>query len=128
MRWWTVLPTALAWFDLFEETWNPAFLKAYDESLAHALVDSATFLPGESNREKVMDRLHAYSYFLEAILPRADRPECAQALCAGIDRVAHYTAAISPAFARSDVYAQLLRVRLWASDMGVVPLNVAYNA
>jgi hypothetical protein len=61
-----------------------------------------------------MDRLHAYGYFLEALLPRADRADCRAALGEGIERVSSYLREIAPVFVRSDVYAQLLRVKLLA--------------
>ena len=66
-----------------------------------------------------MDRLHAYCYFLEALLPE----EAAPALAEGIQRVAYFLHAIAPSFVRSDVYAQLLRLRLYADRSGVLPLD-----
>jgi hypothetical protein len=36
--------------------------------------------PGHPERPKVMDRLHAFGYFLEGLLPRASQPRCAVAL------------------------------------------------
>jgi hypothetical protein len=42
---------------------------------------------------------------------------------AGIERVASFLREIEPSFVRSDVYAQLLRMRLYAADAGVVPLD-----
>ena len=44
-------------------------------AVARALATHESFLPGESDREKVMDRLHAYCYFLEALLAVADRDD-----------------------------------------------------
>ena len=79
------------------------------------------FLPGSSQSERVMDHLHAFLYFLESLLPDIDHERCALALSDGIARVGRYLREISPLFARSDVYAQLLRVRLWAS--AAVPLD-----
>jgi hypothetical protein len=66
-----------------------------------------------------MDRLLAYLYFLESLLPALPLP----ALGEGIQRVAHFLHTIAPAFARSDVYAQLLRVRLYANAEGALPLD-----
>jgi hypothetical protein len=71
-----------------------------------------------------MDRLHAYCYFLEAMLACADDSRCAARLAAGIEKTAGYLREIAPAFARSDVYAQLLRVRLYAAACGVSPLDL----
>ncbi len=75
-----------------------------------------------------MDRLHAYSYFLEGLLPVLDRSDCAHAFSAGVDRAAAYLRAIAPEFARSDVYAQVLRLRLYGENMGVLPLDFAAAA
>jgi hypothetical protein len=78
---------------------------------------------GQSERLKVMDRLHAYSYYLEALLPVVGREECRAALENGIERTASLLRALAPEFVRSDVYAQLLRIRVLAGDCGAVPLN-----
>jgi hypothetical protein len=112
------LKAALAWLELD----NAA---PYEEALAGSLAGEASFLPGDADKERVMDRLHAYCYFLEGLLPRVGRPECARALARGIGRVAALLAEIAPVFARSDVYAQLLRVRLHADLLGALPLDRA---
>ncbi len=83
----------------------------------------ADFLPGHPERPKVMDRLHAFCYFLEGLLPRAADPRCAAALRDGIGLCARHLRDIAPEFERSDVYAQLLRIRLYADWLGVVPLD-----
>jgi hypothetical protein len=70
-----------------------------------------------------MDRLHAYCYFLEGLLPRATRSDCAPVLCAGIARVGRLLREIAPAFERSDVCAQLLRLRIYAAALEVAPLD-----
>jgi hypothetical protein len=70
-----------------------------------------------------MDRLHAYGYFLEGMLPCATDPRCIQATREGIARMAGWLREIGPVFARSDVYAQLLRARLFADWNGVEPLD-----
>jgi hypothetical protein len=69
-----------------------------------------------------MDRLHPYCYFLEALLYRA---ECAAVLASGIELVGRLLREISPQFERSDVCAQLLRVRLAAHHLGLVALDEA---
>jgi hypothetical protein len=117
------LKSAMAWYELFEATGEMDFLRAYDSAVEAALANEHDFLPGETNREKVMDRLHAYSYFLEGLLPVLDRSDCAHAFSAGVDRAAAYLRAIAPEFARSDVYAQVLRLRLYGEHMGVLPLD-----
>ena len=117
------LKSALAWRDLGDATGQSALRQPYERMLEYSLATHEAFLPGHPDRLKVMDRLHAYLYFLEALLPVADRPACRQALRTGIDRVAFHLRGIAPEFARSDVYAQLLRMRLYADRLGFVPLN-----
>jgi hypothetical protein len=72
-----------------------------------------------------MDRLHAFLYFLEGLLPRASEPRVATAIRDGIPRAAHFLREIAPEFDRSDVYAQLLRMRLYADRTGALPLDAA---
>ena len=66
-----------------------------------------------------MDRLHAYCYFLEALLYTSEQ----QALSSGINRVAQLLREIQPGFERSAVNAQLVRVRLVAHHLGIVLLD-----
>jgi hypothetical protein len=119
------LKSAMAWHDLAEATGDDAWRRPYEDVLGFSLRTYGSFLPGHSERNKVMDRLHAYAYFLEGLLPRAHDPLCAAALCDGIRRVAVYLREIAPEFERSDVYAQLLRVRLYADWAGVAALDRA---
>jgi hypothetical protein len=116
------LKAALAWRELFETTGDTEFRDAYDAVLCSALRDSTTFLPGHTDPLKVVDRLHAFLYFLEGVLPCEDERR-AVALCDGIHRVARHLADLAPVFERSDVYAQLLRIRLFADWLGIVPLD-----
>jgi hypothetical protein len=122
------LKSAMAWQELFEATGEMDFFRAYESAVTAALASDYDFLPGETNREKVMDRLHAYAYFLEGLTPMLHRSDCAHAFREGIDRLAAYLDEIAPLFARSDVYAQLLRVRLLGEVSGVVPLDQAVAA
>jgi hypothetical protein len=117
------LKSALAWYELSEVTGEAAFLRTWESALAAALANGPEFLPGAPDPHEVMDRLHAYGYFLEGLLPVANRPECAAALCAGVERIATHLREIAPVFARSDVYAQLLRLRLFAESAGVLALD-----
>jgi len=117
------LKSAMAWFDLFEVTGETDFLHAYQRALDAALSNERGFLPGDANCEKVMDRLHAYLYFLEGLMPVLDRAECAKAFREGLDRVAAYLREIAPQFVRSDVYAQLLRARLFGASLGAAALD-----
>ena len=117
------LKSAMAWHELFEATGEREFECGYESALQAALENDRQFLPGESDQHRVMDRLHAYGYFLEGLLPVLDRPECAEAFRSGVDRAARLLREIAPVFARSDVYAQLLRARLLGDARGVLPLD-----
>jgi hypothetical protein len=113
------LKSALAWHDIGDEHAAKLFGSAVDCALA----THESFLTGEADREKVMDRLHAYCYFLEALLAVPERPGVQRALACGIERVGLLLREIAPEFERSDVCAQLLRVRLVAHHLGAVPVD-----
>jgi hypothetical protein len=117
------LKPAMAWLDLADAGGDPAFRRLYDRVLDFALRDYPRFLPGHGDRLKVMDRLHAFCYFLEGLLPRASDEQCAAALREGIGRVAWHLREIAPEFSRGDVYAQLLRIRIYADWVGALPLD-----
>jgi hypothetical protein len=117
------LKAAMAWWDLADATGDVRFREPGDRVLERSLAGWTEFLPGHSDPHRVMDRLHAFCYFLEGMLPRATDPRCAAALAEGIARVACHLRQISPEFERSDVYAQLLRVRIFADWLGAVPLD-----
>ncbi len=104
------LKSALAWREVDDE-YAP---RLFDAMLAYSLTAHESFLSGEKDRERLMDRLHAYCYFLEALLFVADRDEVGDALSEGMRRVGSLLREIGPQFERSDVCAQLLRVRLIA--------------
>lgn len=112
------LKSALAWHNLAAITGTARFNEAFETALESALATHDSFLPA-ATPEKTMDRLHAYCYFLEGLLPVAERAAVRDAIREGIDRVSQYTREIAPRFVRSDVYAQLLRVRLWADAAGI---------
>ncbi len=117
------LKSAMAWHDLFTATGEAEFERHYERALAEGLATYQSFLSSEPDREKVMDRLHAFSYFLEGLLPVAARADCAAALSDGIGRAGAELRAIAPLFLRSDVCAQILRARLYAAALGAVPLD-----
>ena len=119
------LKAALAWRELAEATGDARFAKLYERALDNALATHKAFLPGSAEPHKVMDRLHAYLYFLEGLLPRAGDPRCADVIAHGIRRVSQYTEQIAREFARCDVLAQLLRVRLCAGVADVVGVEAA---
>ncbi len=143
------LKSALAWREAAEE----GGAKLYESVLAYSLATHESFLTAEPDREKLMDRLHAYCYFLEGLLAAAERAEVRAALASGLARAgALYReiagifwesvpteagsaegirvpdgsaggAAFVQAFERSNVAAQLLRVRLIAHHLGAVALD-----
>jgi len=119
------LKAAMGWYDLVEATADEHFREPYERVLDYSLGACGGFLPGHPERPKVMDRLHAFLYFLEGLLPRAQEPRCAAAIREGIGRAAHHLREIAPEFERSDVYAQLLRMRLYADRVGALPLDHA---
>ena len=113
------LKSAMSWLEFGEERYTCL----YESVLAGALRTHSSFLEAEPDRERVMDRLHAYCYFLEGLLPRATRSDCAPVLGAGIARAGELLREIAPTFERSDVYAQLLRLRIYADALRVAPLD-----
>ena len=122
------LKAGMAWWDLWEISGDARYRRLYEGLLEYALGDSTDFLPGHPRRRTVVDRLHAFLYFLEGLLPVAppgSDARAAAALCGGIERVARHLRSLAPEFERSDVYAQLLRVRLYADWAGVLPLDRA---
>jgi hypothetical protein len=112
------LKSALAWRDLGDEH----AARLFESVLAASLATHESFLVGAPD-DKMMDRLHAYCYFLEALLAVSDRADCRAALAWGIARAAALFREVSPLFERSDVSAQLLRVRLIAHYQGAVALD-----
>jgi hypothetical protein len=113
----------MAWVDLAHATGDASFRKPYDRVLDASLRNYAAFLPGHPERTKVMDRLHAFCYFLEGLLTGAGNGRACTAMKDGIAMVARLLREIAPEFARSDVYAQLLRARIYADRAGVMPLD-----
>jgi hypothetical protein len=113
------LKSALAWRDLGD----PKAARLFESALDAALKSHAGFLDAAPDAEKTMDRLHAYCYFLEALLWETGRADVLAALASGIARVATLLREIAPRFERSDVCAQLLRVRLIAHHLGAVELD-----
>lgn len=118
------LKAALAWRELELAGFAGEFDAAWRRALDHALATSQSFL-SLSPEAPVMDRLHAYLYFLEGLLACAERAECRRALADGIERVADLLERIAPAFERGDVRAQLLRVKLYADALAVRELGQA---
>ena len=120
------LKAALGWHELWQITKNERYLAAYRQLLNASVASHGSFLPGCDTDIPVVDRLHPYSYFLEGLLPMiAESPsaEVAEAMAEGIDRLAGFARILAPLFLRSDAVAQLLRVRVFADQYGVVPLD-----
>jgi len=120
------LKAAMSWRDVAEITGESALTDAYLEMVDAALATHSNFLPGESCEQRVMDRLHAYSYFLEGLIPMLHRPECVNVYGEGIWSISKWLQEIESTFVRSDVYAQLLRTRMYA--VGVLPIDTAAAA
>lgn len=116
------LKSALAWLDVGDGD-DDAGRRLFGAVLEYSLATHESFLAEERDREKLMDRLHAYCYFLEALLFVSEQSAIKRALRWGIDRVAALLREIAPEFERSDVCAQLLRVRLVAHYAGIVALD-----
>ncbi len=117
------LKAAMAWAELADTGADTYLRQHYERLLAHSLETHRAFLPGDADPLRVMDRLHAYCYFLEGMLPRAGEERCAEAIREGIRKVEGLLREIGPSFARSDVYAQLLRMRCLAAWNGVLPVD-----
>ena len=120
------LKSALAWHDVAEITGDSALQDAWLEMLNEAIASHASFLPGVDCQHRVMDRLHPYCYFLEGLTPELSRPECATAYAKGLSTISGLLRNIAPVFARSDVYAQLLRARIYGAC--VSPFDTAAAA
>jgi hypothetical protein len=117
--------SALAWWELAEVTGDEDLRDAYLAMIDGALTSSRDFIPGVPEGPRVMDRLHAYSYFLEALSPVLYRPDCLAAYRFTMDRVSCYLRDLAPEFVRSDVYAQLLRARIYAANAIPVDTTLA---
>jgi hypothetical protein len=134
LRWSTApgcyqLKAAMAWLDLAEAGCSGGhgsdYRALYGCVLESALCNCGAFLPGHPDQIKVVDRLHAFAYFLEGLLPFAAEPRCAEAMRDGIGRLAALVRQSAPRFERADVYAQLLRIRIFADWAGVQKLDEA---
>jgi hypothetical protein len=129
------LKSAMAWADLYRVTGDTAFRLPYVQALESAMGGCAGFLADSAGRLKTMDHLHAYLYFLEGLMPvlkgsresiaarKRDEVRCALVLAGGIRQVSRLLHEIAPEFARADVYAQLLRIRMLAGAAGAAPLD-----
>jgi hypothetical protein len=115
------LKAALAWYEVDEAANDASLRKAWLEMLDTAVAGHRFFFAPDDFSPGVMDKLHAYCYFVESLTPVLNRPECAAAFAEGIATVARLLHEIAPLFARSDVYAQLLRARIYGAS--ALPLD-----
>lgn len=113
--------SALAWWEVAEITGDTKLRQDYLDLIESGRHTCRAFLAGANERLKIMDRLHAYSYFLEALSPLLDQPECVRTYTEVLAEAARFLRELAPEFARSDVYAQVLRARVRASH--VIPLD-----
>lgn len=114
--WWSRNPgcfqlkAALAWRELFEDTSEARFEEHFERQTAFAIEKAPELIDIETEPLKIMDRLHAYCYFLEGLLPDAERHE--ELLREGVREIGELWRALAPRFLRSDVLAQLTRLKL----------------
>ncbi len=114
---------ALAWWEVAEITGDAKLRQQYLDVIESGIHTYRGFLAGANERLKVVDRLHAYCYFLEALSPLLDRADCVAAYRAVVEEAGRYLRELAPEFSRSDVYAQLMRARVRASH--VIPVDRA---
>jgi hypothetical protein len=110
------LKAQLAWWEVGEAAGDKFLQEAYLDVVAAALATHAGYLQAAVNEHQVMDRLHPYAYFLEGLTPLLHRPDCAEAYLQAMSSISLRLNAIAPSFARSDVYAQLLRARIFGAE------------
>jgi hypothetical protein len=118
--WWSRMPgafqlkAALGWLDLGDTLDDQHFRDLYDQVLAFSLEHYAETLDNESEQLRKMDRLHAWSYFLEGLQPVGDRQPIQMLIRSALAHGEQLREQLAPIFLRSDVCAQLLRIRLIA--------------
>ena len=117
------LKSGMAWWELFEITGDVEFREAYKRLAEEAIRGFRFYLPGHNDQLKVVDRLHPFLYFLEALLPCIGDPAYAAAFCEGLFHLTCHLGGTAAHFERSDVYAQLLRIRIYGDWAQIVPLD-----
>jgi hypothetical protein len=119
------LKAGLAWFCVAEATGDASLHAAWRELLDAALATHHSFLMPDNLSPEIMDKLHAYCYFLEGLTPALERAECARVYAEGIETVSGLLRRMEPVFARSDVFAQLLRLRLCGAQTVALDVSAA---
>ncbi len=118
--WWSKTPgafqlkAALAWRDLGETLGEQIFLDLYDQVLHFSLEHYSETLDNETDEPRKMDRLHAWAYFLEGLQPVADRTPIQYLIKSALAHGEALREKLASQFLRSDVCAQLLRIKLLA--------------
>jgi hypothetical protein len=112
------LKAAMAWWDVAEITDDAVLRDAYLAMVDSAMQTQACFLREAADPYDAMDRLHAYAYFLEGLLPVIETPECRQAHADGLAAMQTLLDEVEPVFVRSDVYAQMMRAGLSGKCIG----------
>jgi hypothetical protein len=115
--------SALAWWELAAITGDEKLKRDYLEVVEAGIRSCRGFLAGADERLKVMDRLHALLYFLEALSPMLDRADCVETYGDVLEAAVRHRRELESEFVRSDVYAQTLRARIRASH--VIPMDIA---
>lgn len=114
--------SALAWWEVGVPTGDKGLQDAYLEFMDWCLLNFREFLPGTADRLKVMDRLHANTYLLEAFSPLLYRADVVEAYGFTLENISRNLRELRPEFERSDVNAQLLRARIYGAR--VMPVNI----
>ncbi len=116
------LKAALCWRELASHGCSTGAAH-FRTALARTLATHTSFLCRDTAEVGVVDRLHAYCYFLEGLLSAPGLQEHSETVRRGIGLVEHLRERFRSRFERSDVYAQLLRVRLLADSLKLAPLD-----
>jgi len=120
------LKSSLTFLELSEATGNREFDTSTQLMLNWCLKTHEGFVRGDDDPENIMDRLHAYCYFLEGLLPVAtDVMKAGHALQHGVLDVENLMREVTANYQRCDVVAQLLRLRLYADRTGIMELDFA---
>lgn len=122
------LKVGLAFLELFEATGRGEFEHATQGLRKWCLRRHESFLStDEPAPDKIVSQVYAYACFLEGLLPVAAlEQDSARALQFGILQIENLLGEYSEEYQRCDVIAQLLRLRLYADNYGVMELD--YNS
>lgn len=118
------LKGGLALLELYKATGRGEFEHDAEALRKWCLQRHESFLPGEVDDAKIIERLHAYCLFLEGLLPGvALDAESGRVLQFGILRVENFLDEFGAELQRCDVIAQILRLRLYADKLGLMELD-----